>query len=142
MRYAYPYLRPSLTSLKIKVGINKPCFESNCQEKKETFTCWVNIHDPLKILYRLLSSYEQYTLYSSRTDAMDGNLSLCSRNTFEYKSYHSMNIFRRHYLRITFFTSSTLCNFSANRKVIIHTQTQRLVIVAFILGACTCTFRI
>lgn len=35
MRYAYPYLRPSLTSLKIKVGINKPCFESNCSEKRK-----------------------------------------------------------------------------------------------------------
>lgn len=101
MRYAYPYLRPSLTSLKFNV-INIPCFESNCSEKKETFTCLVNIHDPLEILYRLFSSYERYTLYSSGTNARDCNLSICSRRkSLEYKSYHSMN-YSEDFLRITF----------------------------------------
>lgn len=35
MGYANPYQRPSLTSLKIKVGINIPCFESNCSERRK-----------------------------------------------------------------------------------------------------------
>lgn len=97
MGYAYPYLRPSLTSLKIKVGINIPCFETNCSEKRKLL--------PVGSIYIILwrfYTYEQYTLYSSSTNARDGNLSLCSGSTFEYKSYHLMNIFRRHYLRITF----------------------------------------
>lgn len=53
MGYVYPYLRPSLTSLKIKVGINIPCFETNCSEKRKLL--------PVGSIYIILWRF--YTVY-------------------------------------------------------------------------------
>lgn len=53
MGYANPYLRPSLTSLKIKVGINIPCFESNCSERRKLL--------PVGSIYMILWRF--YTVY-------------------------------------------------------------------------------